>query len=140
MHKKKALLEIGVEELPSSEVLAIRNQLREKIEKSLQASRLGYDGLRIFTASRRFGLYIDGLSPKQPDYLEEKKGPSEKIAYKDGEPSRALMGFLKSNGAGIEDITVKDGYVYIERNIPGKSSLEILPGIFRQAVLIASGP
>jgi|GEM_PF-4260139 len=43
MHKKKALLEIGVEELPSSEVLAIRNQLREKIEKSLQASRLGLD-------------------------------------------------------------------------------------------------
>ena len=135
MHKKKALLEIGVEELPSSEVLAIRNQLREKIEKSLKASRLGYDGLRIFTASRRFGLYIDGLSPKQPDYLEEKKGPSEKIAYKDGEPSRALLGFLKSNDAGSEDITVKDGYVYIERKIPGKSSLEILPGIFRQAVL-----
>lgn len=135
MHKQKALLEIGVEELPSSEVSAIRNQLREKIEKSLQATRLDYDGLKVFTASRRFGLYIDGLSPKQPDYLEEKKGPSEKIAYKDGEPSRALIGFLKSNGAGIEDITVKDGYVYIERNIPGKSSLEILPGIFRQVVL-----
>jgi glycyl-tRNA synthetase beta chain len=135
MPDHKVLLEIGVEELPSSEVSAIRKQLKEGIEKSLEMNRINHGGLEVFIASRRFGIYIDSLASKQADYFEEKKGPSEKIAFKDGTPTKALLGFLKSNGAELSQTSVRDGYVYVEREISGKPSLEILPGAFSESIL-----
>lgn len=136
MLERKALLEIGVEELPTSEVSAIRTQLTENFQRALRANRLEYDELKVFTASRRFGVYIGKLASRQKNYFQTKKGPSEKIAYRDdGEPSRALVGFLKGNGAELKDVIVKDGYIHIEREIVGGDVLDILPTIFSEVVL-----
>ncbi|MFA7427803.1 glycine--tRNA ligase subunit beta, partial [Mesotoga sp.] len=120
MSDHKALLEVGIEELPSSEVQGIKTQLKERIERSLDNNRLGYGELQVFVASRRFGVIIRDIELKQSDFVEKKKGPSEKIAYKEGEPTRALLGFLRGSNAQIEDVSVEDGYVYVQREIIGK--------------------
>ncbi|MFA6977036.1 MAG: glycine--tRNA ligase subunit beta, partial [Mesotoga sp.] len=61
MSDHKALLEVGIEELPSSEVQGIKTQLKERIERSLDNNRLGYGELEVFVASRRFGVLIHGI-------------------------------------------------------------------------------
>ena len=134
MSDHKALLEVGIEELPSSEVQGIKTQLKERIERSLDNNRLGYGELEVFVASRRFGVLIHGIELKQSDFVEKKKGPSEKIAYKEGEPTRALLGFLRGSNAQIEDVSVEDGYVYVQREIIGKMAEELLPQIFSESL------
>ena len=134
MSDHKALLEVGIEELPSSEVQGIRNQLKERIERSLDNNRLGYGELEVFVASRRFGVLIHGIELKQSDFVEKKKGPSEKIAYKEGEPTKALLGFLRGSNAQIEDVSIEDGYVFVQRGIIGKKAEELLPQIFSESL------
>jgi len=130
MNDHKALLEVGIEELPSSEVQGMRKQLLERVEKSLESNRLGYGGIEIFVASRRFGVLIQDIESRQADFVEKKKGPSEKIAYSDGEPTKALLGFLRGSNAQLNEVSIEDGYVYVERPISGKTARELLPQIF----------
>ncbi|MBN2220109.1 MAG: glycine--tRNA ligase subunit beta, partial [Kosmotogaceae bacterium] len=77
---------------------------------------------------------IHGIDGKQADFLEQRKGPSEKIAYKDGEPTKALLGFLRGSNAKLEDVIVKDGYVHIEREIAGETAEALLPQIFSDSL------
>ncbi|MDK2944076.1 glycine--tRNA ligase subunit beta [Mesotoga sp. H07.pep.5.3] len=134
MSDHKALLEVGIEELPSSEVTGIRDQLNDKIGEALENYHLRFDRLEVFVASRRFGVLIHGIDGKQADFLEQRKGPSEKIAYKDGVPTKALLGFLRGSNAKLEDVIVKDGYVYIEREITGETAEALLPQIFSDSL------
>lgn len=121
------IFEIGVEELPTTEVENILVQLNEKISKLLDEEGLSYGELKVFYAPRRFGFYIKDLDEKQGDKIVQKRGPSVNIAYDENkQATRALEGFLKSNGASLEDIVIKDNYVYIEKKIEGKSSDVIL--------------
>ncbi|RLL91966.1 glycyl-tRNA synthetase subunit beta [Mesotoga sp. HF07.pep.5.2.highcov] len=66
--------------------------------------------------------------------MEQRKGPSEKIAYKDGVPTKALLGFLRGSNAKLEDVIVKDSYVYIEREITGETAEALLPQIFSDSL------
>ncbi|QTA38397.1 glycine--tRNA ligase subunit beta [Thermosipho ferrireducens] len=121
------LFEIGVEELPSTEFENIVSQLKEKIQKLLEEEALSYDKFETFAAPRRFGFFIIGLQEKQEDKIIEKRGPSLKVAYDENNvPTKALEGFLKSNGVSLDDIEIKNNYVYIRKKVPGKTAMEII--------------
>jgi len=77
-----ALLEVGVEELPSTEIKNLMKQLNEKLEILLKNHKLKHGKLKVFVGSRRFGVLIEGLPEKQEDFSEEKRGPAEKISFK----------------------------------------------------------
>src|SRR6056297_1338451 len=95
----KAIFEIGVEELPSSEYKNIIDQINEKLKKIFKDNGLKYEKMKTFIAPRRFGALIEGFAEKQPDLTEEKKGPPKNIAFdKDENPTKAYQGFLKGSG------------------------------------------
>ena len=98
------LLEIGVEELPAVPLLKIV----EKIEKSwgelLKEYRLESDYSFDYTP-RRLTIRSSALPLKQADNSVEFFGPPLKIAYKDGEPTGAALGFAKKCGVAIDDLT-----------------------------------
>ncbi|WP_068345263.1 glycine--tRNA ligase subunit beta [Kosmotoga arenicorallina] len=131
----KALLEVGVEELPSTEVKNLTKQLNEQLEILLNNYKLKYESIRTFVGSRRFGVLIDGLLEKQEDFFEEKRGPAKKISFENGEPTRALEGFLRANNATVEDVVVKEikgiPYVFLKRTVRGKNTEELLPVVFK---------
>ncbi len=56
----KALFEIGVEDLPSSEFDSIVEQLKSNLVESLERHKLSFNNLDIFITPRRFGAYIEG--------------------------------------------------------------------------------
>ncbi|ABR30496.1 glycyl-tRNA synthetase subunit beta [Thermosipho melanesiensis] len=121
------IFEIGVEELPTTEVNNILLQLEEKLEKFFKEEELRYSGLTVFYAPRRFGFFIKKIDEKQKDKTIEKRGPSKTVAFdENGNPTKALNGFLKSNNASIKDIEIRNNYVFLSKKVEGKKTEELL--------------
>ena len=132
---KKALFELGVEELPISEMESILEQLEKNIDEVLKRNRLSCKDRRIFITPRRICFILYDLPEKQTDTTLERKGPPLKIAFdKEGKPTKALLGFLKSNEASLEDVEKKGNYIYLVKKIEGKRLEEVLPKVFEEIV------
>ncbi|WP_276355975.1 glycine--tRNA ligase subunit beta [Cohnella caldifontis] len=129
---KDLLLEIGLEEVPARFVRGAMDQLKDKTEKWLQASRLDYEEIRAFATPRRLAVAVYGLADRQEDVNEEVKGPSRKIALdENGGWSKAALGFSKSNGVTPEDLYFKElggvEYVYANKSSQGADTASLLP-------------
>ena len=125
------LLEIGVEELPASDVDSALTQLRERIPLWLDELRLEHGSVRIHATPRRLAVSIENLSPNQPDRDDLVKGPpADKAFDKNGMASPAAMGFAKKNGVDTKDLQVKEEnggkYVFAVVKQKGRSSPEVL--------------
>ena len=130
-----ALFEIGVEELPISEMRSILEQLEKNIGEILKNNRLSCKNYKIFIAPRRISFILYDLPNRQADTVLEKKGPPIKIALdEEGKPTKALLGFLRSNKANLEDIEKRGNYVYLVKKIEGKNLEAVLPKVFEEIV------
>lgn len=128
------LFEIGVEEIPARFMAGSLNDLRAGAEKSLTEARLSYKSVKSLGTPRRLTLIVEGLSDTQADLAEEIKGPAKKAAYdKDGNPSKALLGFMRSKGVTEADITIREQgngeYVFAAKKEKGLPAVEVLPDI-----------
>lgn len=135
---KDFLLEIGVEELPSNYINQALLQLRPSIEEGIKNSRLDFGEINVFGTPNRLVIYVKDLPLRQELQREKIIGPSKEIAFdKEGKPTAACLGFLKSKNARLEDISVeatpKGEYIFLERNKESKATktvlLNLLPGI-----------
>ncbi|WP_201531127.1 MULTISPECIES: glycine--tRNA ligase subunit beta [unclassified Psychrobacter] len=133
------LFELGCEELPPKSLKPLRDALQESVTEQLADANISFDSIKAFAAPRRLAIQIQGISDKQPDRTEEKRGPAIKAAFDaDGNPTRAAMGFAK--GLGIEAIelttinTDKGDYVGYVQTIQGQATTELLPAIFQTAL------
>ncbi|WP_297281919.1 glycine--tRNA ligase subunit beta [uncultured Anaerococcus sp.] len=125
------LLEIGVEEIPSDYIEPTKSQLKEKFEKLIADNKLTVDEIRVESTPRRFAIFLENINASESDELISIKGPSTAIAYdEDGNPNKALLGFLKGQGADLSDVIVKDvngsDYIFIEKKEESKSVEEVL--------------
>lgn len=124
---RQLLLEIGLEEVPAGFMPDTLRQLKEKAETGLAEHRLAYESLRVLGTPRRLTLEVKGLAERQSDLAEELRGPSLKVAYgEDGQPSRALEGFMRSQGIDLSALDKRDGYVYAQKTEAGKSAEAVL--------------
>ena len=127
----KYLLEIGTEELPSNSIEDALNQLKNNAQEMLKDERIKYENIETYATPRRLVLLIKGINEKQETLEETVKGPAKRIAYDDqGEPTKALQGFMRGQKIGIEQIYIKEynGEEYIYGNVikEGKETYEIL--------------
>ena len=132
------LFEIGLEELPAQYVDQAEKDLKKIIENELKAERIKFSEIESFSTPRRVTAIIKDLAEKQDDLDKKSVGPSVEIAYKDGQLTKAGEGFVKSQGATIDDIKIieneKGKYISIEKFIAGKNTKEILPEILKNAI------
>ena len=132
------LFEIGLEELPAQYVDKAEKDLKKIIENELKAKRIKFSEIESFSTPRRVTAIIKDLAEKQDDLDKKSVGPSVEIAYKDGQLTKAGEGFVKSQGATIDDIKIieneKGKYISIEKFIAGKNTKEILPEILKNAI------
>ncbi|WP_350656069.1 glycine--tRNA ligase subunit beta [Psychrobacter sp. S1-30-MNA-CIBAN-0213] len=133
------LFELGCEELPPKSLKPLRDALENSVKEQLNEVNISFDSMKAFAAPRRLALQIEGISDKQPDRTEQKRGPAIKAAFDaDGNPTRAALGFAK--GLGIEAselttiITDKGDYVGYEQTVHGQATTELLPAIFQTAL------
>lgn len=114
------LLEIGVEEFPAKQIKSTQDQFRNLIDKFLKENNYVYGQMLIDSTPRRFAILVKDIEIGEANSSEKVKGPARKIAFdQDGNPSRALQGFLKSKGIDLSDITYEEinGEDYIFANI-----------------------
>jgi len=132
------ICEIGVEELPHEFSHSTAINFKDNFISILNENRLKYDQIKYYSTPRRFALLVKSLNDKQEDFWEEKRGPSIDKAYKDGKPTKALIGFCSGNGISIEDVVRKkvkgNEYVFATKLIKGKETEKILADILDQAI------
>ncbi|MFY9214854.1 MAG: glycine--tRNA ligase subunit beta, partial [Tissierellaceae bacterium] len=136
---KTYLLEIGVEELPARYVKDTIKQLRDKFSSRLDEERIMYEEVKVYSTPRRLTAIITGLSEGQEDLSKQVKGPSKRISYdEDGNPTKALLGFVKGQKAELDDVffVEKNGeeYVYLKVLKKGESTGTVLSRIVPEII------
>ncbi len=133
------LFELGCEELPPKSLKPLRDALQASVAEQLVEANISFDTIKSFAAPRRLAIQIAGISDKQPDRTEQKRGPAIKAAFDaEGNPTRAAMGFAKGLGIEASELTTintdKGDYVGYEQTIHGQATTELLPNIFQTAL------
>lgn len=136
---KSYLLEIGVEELPAKYVKDTLKQLNDKFSSTLENERLNFDAIKVYSTPRRLTTIITGLEEGQEDLSEDVKGPSKKISFdEDGNPSKALLGFMRGQNVDLNDIFTleKNGeeYVYAKVEKKGQKTEDIITQIVPEII------
>ncbi len=125
------LLEIGVEELPARFLDPALAQLHKLTGQVLQDNRLGYGKITTCGTPRRITVFVHAVEENQQSLMQEVKGPAVKVAFNGaGEPTRAALGFAKSNGLGVEELVRKSvgpvEYVFAIKQETGRPAAEVL--------------
>ena len=133
------LFELGCEELPPKSLKSLRDALQASVTEQLNDAEISFESIKAYAAPRRLAIQIQGISDKQPDRTEQKRGPAIKAAFdSDGNPTRAAMGFAKGLGIEASELmtinTDKGDYVGFEQTIHGQATTELLPAIFQTAL------
>ncbi|MGI5321743.1 glycine--tRNA ligase [Actinomadura nitritigenes] len=134
-------LEIGVEELPPSEVRPAAEAVAERLRGGLEEAGLLTDASEVetFSTPRRLIVVVRDVEPRSPDTEEVVKGPRLAAAYDaSGEPTRALLGFARGQGidaADVREVNVggKQYAAYI-RKVAGKPAADVLAGLLPEIV------
>src|ERR1043166_3720132 len=121
------LLELFSEEIPARMQGAAAKDLKRLVVGALSDRGLLFEGAKSFAGPRRLTLVLAGLTARQPDVKEEKKGPRV------GAPEKAIEGFLRSAGVTLAQCQKQSdakGEFYvavIERK--GRATAEVLAEI-----------
>jgi glycyl-tRNA synthetase beta chain len=124
------LLEVGTEELPAGFLSDAIVQWKSRIPESLKTHNLPNAAVEVYGTPRRIAVLITGLPSQQADREEEIKGPPAQAAFKDGQPTKAAMGFASKQGVDISALeirpTEKGDFVFVNKQIPGRPIADIL--------------
>jgi glycyl-tRNA synthetase len=122
------LLEIGSEELPPQDVVDGIAQIQANLAQLLTEQKLSYETLRVTGTTRRLVAYVTGLAPRQEDEVVEKRGPALDRAYDGlGQPTKAAEGFARGQGVAVDQLEVRDNYVYSVKRVAGQPTAAVLP-------------
>ena len=136
----KLLFEIGTEEIPAKFMPGILKQLKELAAAKMQELRIPFEDITVYGTPRRMAFIAGGVAETQADVVVEAKGPSVKIAYVSGAPSKAAQGFARGQGVDVKDLVVRDNYVYAVKHLAGQPVVELLPGLLMDILTSLSFP
>ena len=137
---EKLLFEIGTEEIPAKFMPGILKQLKELAAAKMQELRIPFEDITVYGTPRRMAFIAKGVAETQADVVVEAKGPSVKIAYVSGAPSKAAQGFARGQGVDVKDLVVRDNYVYAVKHLAGQPVVELLPGLLMDILTSLSFP
>ena len=128
------LLELAVEEIPARFLDRALPALVDLVTKGLAEAALPAREVRGAATPRRLVVHARGLPERQPDQREEKVGPREEAAYKDGKPTVAAEKFAQSMGLTLAQCTVQEvtkgkttaRYLFAVREVTGRPALTVL--------------
>ena len=138
MIKETLLIEIGTEELPPRALNNLSEAFRSGIEAELKAKKLAFSGIEAFATPRRLALLISDLQSEQEDYINERRGPAKQAAIKEGKPTPALLGFARSCGVDVEQLTLletdKGAWYTYKEEVKGEALAALLPAMIEKAL------
>ncbi len=143
-NKKELLLELYVEEIPPFELYKLNDFFKVEIEKFLKNNDINFEDGKILSTPRRVAYLANNVSGKQNDKEVIVYGPYKHIAFDaNGNPTRALLGFLKGKGKSLEDVSYqkdkKGERIYFKNSVKGKTIDELLSE-FVNKILMKKAP
>ena len=125
------LFELGIEEVPASEIKNIVFQLKDNFQLKLDENLVKFKSIETSATNRRFMIYISEISEKADDKDEQILGPSKKISIDDnGQPTIALKKFMEFNNIELSDVieieTKKGLYLCTNKVTEGLKTHDIL--------------
>ena len=125
------LFEIGTEEIPASYVPPVLDQLRKTAVESLTNHRIPFGEIETLGTPRRITLSIKDIKTLQESQETEVVGPPKRVAYdENGEPTKAAIGFAKTQGVELSALRIVDTergeYIAASKLETGVSTQEVL--------------
>jgi glycyl-tRNA synthetase beta chain len=113
--------------MPAGSMEEARTELVRALETRLAEERLRFERIRGYVAPRRLAALVEGLAERQEDLVQQVRGPSAAVAFDaSGAPTRAALGFARSQGVEVAELVVREGYVYAVRRVAGRPAAEVL--------------
>jgi len=142
---KTLLFEIGSEEIPTSYIAPALSFIRTYITNKFAEAKLQSQAPEVFGTPRRLAVRVKDVEETLPDTVETRTGPAKQAAFdKDGNPTKAALGFARSAGVDISEVTFattpKGEYLSVTRTIPGKPTIEFLPGLLQDMIPLIPFP
>jgi len=133
------LIELLSEEIPARLQQPAAAELKRLVIDGLNEDRLDFKSAEAYSTPRRLVLVIDGLPEKQPDAVEERKGP------RIGAPQNAIDGFLKSVGlTSLDQCEVREikgnEFYFAVLDIKGLDASSVLANIVVSAISTLKWP
>lgn len=137
--KADFLVEIVTEELPPKALRKLMLAFAEGIQTQLITALLSFGAVEPFATPRRLAVRVRDLQLQQEDRVQERQGPPKAQAFdKDGNPSKALEGFARTNGVAVSDLieieTPKGVWMAVKQVIPGGHTRDLLPAMVEKAL------
>ncbi|MGI9286831.1 MAG: glycine--tRNA ligase subunit beta [Pseudomonadales bacterium] len=139
MEVNDLLIELGTEELPPADLLALSVAFASGLTELLSGEQLTFTKVRQFATPRRLAVIVSDLVAQQADRQTVKLGPNVKAAYDaDGQPSKAATGFARGCGVEFEALTTEntdkgERLAFISTEA-GQSLAQLLPGVLTRAL------
>ncbi len=136
---KELFLEIGTEEIPAGMLPVAMRDLERMIRKELDGARIAHGEVITMSTPRRLVLAVSDVAEEQQRQELNLSGPSEKVAFDaDGNPTRAALGFARSNGVDVSKLTVRETdkgrYLFLSKVVEGRPVAELLPELLLKIV------
>jgi glycyl-tRNA synthetase beta chain len=133
------LFELGTEELPPVALKRLSEALEAGFVKGLDEAGLDHGKTTVYAAPRRLALLVEDCATRQADRQIERRGPAVAAAFDDqGAPTKAAEGFARSCKTTVDQLdrleTDKGSWLVYNLHDPGKSAMELLPGIADEAL------
>ena len=131
---KLLLVELGAEELPPKALKGLAQSFSTAFFQGLVAAGLAEDNpadMKWYATPRRLAVAINNVLARQPDRIEERRGPALRAAYDEqGAPTRAAEGFARSCGVPLSELktrqTEKGAWLVFEKKRAGSGLDEIV--------------
>jgi glycyl-tRNA synthetase beta chain len=139
--KGQFLLEIGTEEIPAGYIDRALDALSAHVLQALDNARIDHADARTYATPRRLILVVNGVAETQKTEEIVKTGPPVSSAYDEqGKPTKAAVGFARSQGVEVEELTTVDtpkgqqvAVRRVEQARPSRDVVgEFLPGILER--------
>ncbi len=130
--QRNILIEVGTEEIPArmmqEAIEAYENRARQWCESNRVDGRFD-----VYGTPRRI-LFDGTVASVQSSWTESEKGPPVEVAFEDGEPTRALLGFCREHGISPDDVERRNenggNYVFVEVERGGATVETIIENSF----------
>ena len=132
------LVELGTEELPPVALKGLSDAFTQSIIQGLKSADISFEHVVPYAAPRRLALLIEGLPAATPVKKETVWGPPVRVAFRDGQPTKAAEAFAKKNGLDIANLPTgsdgKEDKLMCESVSGGDPTATLMPGLVEQAL------
>ena len=132
-------LELGTEEIPAGFIPRALEDMENLLRQEFEQARVSHGEIRTFATPRRLAIAVAEVSCIQQRQELELTGPPARIAYDEqGQPTKAAIGFARTNGVDVADLkrveTEKGEYLGISKVIEGGNTADYLPDIMTRVI------